>query len=172
MVTTTRRGGHRARNSLARTVGALVACGLAVGLGGPSSAAEVPAKVPDSLVTVEELKDWALQGTTPEVMKGKIDASGTVYRMTAGVDSSMRAAGVPPGLVSYMDLLYTNAVKHNPSLATSDEHWTKVGSYQYGGKPFGWPADWVTGAPPLGAGLKGEGDKAVHPPGAEDGGAN
>jgi hypothetical protein len=169
MVTTTRRPGHRARNALVRTVGALV-CGLAVGLTAPVSGAE--AQAPESAVTIPELKEWALQGTDPKVMRGKIDSSGTIYRMTPGADSSMRAAGVPPSLIGYMELLYTNAVKHEPSLATSDEHWTKIGDFYYGGKPFGWPADWVTGAPPLGASLKGEGDKAVHPPGAESGGAN
>jgi hypothetical protein len=172
MVTTTKRGGRRARNSLARTVGALVACGLAVGLSGPSPAADAPVKMPDSVVTIEELKEWALDGTDPKVMRGKIDSSGTIYRMTPDAQTAMREDGVPSAIVSYMLLLYTNAVKHQPSLATSDEHWTRAGKYQYGGRPFGWPEDWVTGAPALGAGLEGEGDKAVHPPGAESGGAN
>ena len=116
MVTTTKRGGHRARNSLARTVGALVACGIAVGLSGPSSAAGVP----DEVVTIEELKDWALNGTDPKVMKGKIESSGTVYRMTPEAMTAMREDGVPSGIISYMQLIYTNAVQHEPTLATSD----------------------------------------------------
>jgi len=163
MVTTTRRPGHRAKNALARTMGALVACGLAVGLTGPATAAEVP----EGAVTIAELKDWALEGTDPNVMRGKIESSGTVFRMTPEMRTGLREAGVPSSLISYMELLYTNAVKHEPSLATSDEKWTTIGKYQYGGRPFGWPEDWVVGAPPLGASLKGEGDKAVHPPGAE-----
>jgi len=144
-------------------MGALVACGLAVGLSGPASAAGDP----DSAVTISELKEMALDGTDPKVMRGKIDSSGTIYRMTPDATTALRDEGVPASIISYMDLLYTNAVKHQPSLATSDEHWTTIGKYQYGGTPFGWPQDWVVGAPPLGASLKGKGDQAVHPPGAD-----
>lgn len=155
MVTTTRRPGHRAKNALTRTTGALVACAFAVGLGAVAPVAAGEAEAPESAVTISELKDWALNGTDPKVMRGKIEESGTVYRMTPDATSSMREVGVPSAIISYMDLLYTNAVKNNPSLATSDEHWTKVGNYYYGGKPFGWPDSWTDdNAPAAGSGIQ------------------
>lgn len=160
MVTMTRRPNHRRGGTLARTVGALVACVVAVGIAGQLEAADAP----DEAVTISELKEWALMGTDPNVMRSRIQESGTVYRMTPGASSKLREDGIPPSLISYMDLLYTNAVKHHPSLAGSgsDDHWTKVGNYEYGGRPFGWPEDWVVGAPKLGSGLKGEAGEAVH----------
>lgn len=109
---------------------------------------------PPSLVTVPELADMARNGTSPSTMYAEVQSSGTVYRLSPGEAERLRSAGVPSALISNLELTYEHAVRTNPSLATSDEQWRQVDGYWYGGTPFGWPREWVVGAPPLGAPLR------------------
>jgi len=45
-------------------------------------------------------------------------------------------------------------VKAHPELATSNARWTEIDGYWYGGLPYGWPREWVVGAPRPGALLR------------------
>jgi hypothetical protein len=103
-----------------------------------------------AVLTVQELKRMNEQGTPIGVMMGKIDASGTVYRLDAQQAKDLRASGMPASLISYLEERYDHAIRKNPDLAKSDERWTKVEGYWYGGLPFGWPREWVVGGPGFG----------------------
>ena len=103
-----------------------------------------------AVLTVPELTRMVEQGTPLGVIYGKIDGSGTVYRLTTQQAQDLRAVGMPVALVSHIQQTYDRAVQKNPNLAKSDEGWTKIGDYWYGGLPFGWPREWVVGAPRVG----------------------
>ncbi|MCW5889181.1 MAG: hypothetical protein KIT14_01375 [bacterium] len=109
---------------------------------------------PAGIITVPTIVQWALAGTNPSDIYGEIERSGTVYRLTPAQSTSMSEAGVPNALLSRLQLVYENALAKNPSLATDDSKWRKIGDYWYGGTPVGWPRDWVMGAPPIGEALR------------------
>jgi hypothetical protein len=113
------------------------------------------AEIRPKVVTVPELATMAELGTPPSVMMGKVQASGTVYRLTPEQSKGLRAAGMPASLISYMELTYLHAVEQNPSLRQSDAKWTLIDGYWYGGTPYGWPREWVIGAPRVGEPLLG-----------------
>ncbi len=117
------------------------------------AASSVPATAP-KVVTVPALKQMAEEGTTVYIMFGKIQGSGTVYRLTTEQTADLRADGMPVTLISYMQQTYEHATRANPALATSDEKWTQIDGFWYGGLPFGWPRDWVVGAPAPGEVLR------------------
>jgi hypothetical protein len=112
-------------------------------------AAEATGERP-AVLTVPELQRMAEQGTPLGVVRGEIDRSGTVYRLTTKQAQDLRAAGMPAALISYIQQTYDNAVRKHPELATSDKHWTNIDGFWYGGLPLGWPREWVVSAPPLG----------------------
>jgi len=87
------------------------------------------------------------QGETVGAILGKIDGSGTVYRLTTEQRAALRAAGMPVAILGRMEITYQHAITTNPALAKSDEHWIERGGYRYGGLPAGWPREWVVGAP-------------------------
>ena len=88
------------------------------------------------------------QGTTIPVIIGEIEGSGTVYKLTLMQAKDLRAEGMPASVMSLIEMTYDDAIRRNPALATSDEHWTNIDGYWYGGAPFGWPPEWLTGRPP------------------------
>jgi hypothetical protein len=135
----------RGRPALAAVALVLASC---AGVRRPSLSG--PAKV----LTVEQLSNMVLEGALPAVMYGEIESSGTVYRLTLEQYADVRADGMPASVISYMKLTYDHAIKQNPELARSDAGWTRIGNYWYGGTPFGWPKEWVVGAPPLGAAVR------------------
>lgn len=110
--------------------------------------AAVPAEAArPKVVTVPQLQNMAELGTTPAVIYSEIEGSGTVYRLTTLQSRNLRASGMPAGVLSFMELTYQHAVQTNPDLARSDAQWTEIDGYWYGGLPFGWPREWVVGAP-------------------------
>jgi hypothetical protein len=136
---------HAAVALVAACVLSLAACGSprprrpgAVASGGPK------------LLTVPAVERMVQMGTQPAVILGEMQKSGTVYNLTAQQAKDLRAVGMPPALISQMQLTYRHAVRKNPELATSGTRWTQVDGYWYGGLPFGWPRDWVVGAPAAG----------------------
>ncbi len=106
------------------------------------------------VVTVPQLLDMQSQSTPPGVIYGKIQGSGTVYRLTPAQRDSLQTNRVPNAILSYIQLGYEHAIQQNPALAKSDAHWTQLNGYWYGGLPFGWPREWVVGAPALGEKLR------------------
>ena len=109
---------------------------------------------PSGVVTVPKITSMVEMGTPPEIILGQIQRSGTVYRLTTRQLQDLRASGMPAALKSYLELTYTHATQKNPALATSDAEWHQIDGYWYGGTPFGWPRDWVVGAPQLGEKLR------------------
>jgi len=87
------------------------------------------------------------QGETVGAIVGKIDASGTVYRLTTQQRAGLRAAGMPAAILGKMDITFQHAVTVHPDLLKMDNNWIKRGDYWYGGLPAGWPREWVVGAP-------------------------
>jgi hypothetical protein len=109
-----------------------------------------PAAVPEArpeVLTVPALQDMVEQGEPVNVLYARIQGSGTVYRLTTKQAKDLRADGMPASLLSLMELTYQHAVQKNPALASSNEHWHEIDGYWYGGLPYGWPRDWVVGAP-------------------------
>ena len=100
-----------------------------------------------TVLTVPELKRMLEQGTTVGVIYGQMQGSGTVYRLSPRQSKDLRAAGMPASLLSFMELTYEHALQQNPALGKSDEKWTEIDGYWYGGLPYGWPREWVVGAP-------------------------
>ncbi len=109
--------------------------------------------LPPTVLTVAELAAMARQGASLAALYAAVERSGTVYRLTPEQSERMRAAGVPPALVGDLELTYEHAIRTNPALEWSDEHWHQVDGFWYGGIPYGWPREWVFGTPPLGVPL-------------------
>jgi hypothetical protein len=112
---------------------------------GPSPKA-TPAPRPEPL-TVPDLRKMLEQGETVGTILGRIDSSGTVYRLTTQQRAGLRAAGMPAAILGKMEITYQHAITVNPDLAKSDDRWIRRGDYWYGGLPAGWPREWVVGAP-------------------------
>jgi len=123
---------------------------MALLIAGCASHGARPKPGPDArpeLVTVPQLQKMLEQGETVGAILGKIDGSGTVYRLTTEQRAGLRAAGMPAAILGKMEITYQHAITTNPALAKSDERWIKRGDYWYGGLPAGWPREWVVGAP-------------------------
>ena len=99
------------------------------------------------VLTIPELRSMLEKGDPVGVILSKIDSSGTVYRLSTQDRADLRASGMPPAVLSKMEITYQHAIGTNPDLAKSDERWLKIGQYWYGGLPAGWPREWVVGAP-------------------------
>jgi len=106
------------------------------------------------VVTVQQISDMVENGSSFPDIQGAIQESGTVYRLTDAQTQRLRGTGFSATLLSFMQLTYTHAVEKNPALATSDEKWRQIDGYWYGGRPFGWPEEWVVGAPRIGEKLR------------------
>ena len=113
-----------------------------------------PAPRKADVVTVQQITDMVENGSSFQDIQGRIQESGTVYRLTDDQTQRLRGTGFSATLLSFMQLTYTHAVEKNPSLATSDEKWRQIDGYWYGGRPFGWPEEWVVGAPRFGEKLR------------------
>lgn len=109
---------------------------------------------PPEVVTIPKINFMLQQGETISIILSEIEQSGTVYRLTPQQSKDLRANGCPAALQSYIEMTYTNAVQRNPALGRSDAEWHEIDGYWYGGTPFGWPRDWVVGAPALGEKLR------------------
>ena len=99
------------------------------------------------IVSVPQLQKMLEQGETIGAILGKIDGSGTVYRLSTEQRAALRASGMPAAILGKMEITYHHAITVNPDLAKSDDRWTRIGDYWYGGLPAGWPREWVVGAP-------------------------
>jgi hypothetical protein len=148
----TSRRSARARLALV-SLATVVAVAVLPGCSPSSQSASRPA-TPPKVLTVPKLSNLAEQGTPVGVLLGQIEASGTVYRLTDQQDKDLRANGFPVTLLSVIELTYTHALQANPDLGRSDKEWHEIDGYWYGGLPFGWPRDWVVGAPPLGSKIR------------------
>ena len=95
------------------------------------------------VVTVPHLQDQLERGEAYGVLLSEIERSGTVYRLTTQQRAELRASGMPVSLLGFIQNTYERAIRARPELATSDEHWRKIGDYWYGGPPVGWPRDWL-----------------------------
>jgi hypothetical protein len=96
-----------------------------------------------SVVTVPQLATMVQNGEAISVIVSEIQGSGTVYRLTPEQRARLRADGMPASILGLMENTYLHAIRQQPSLATSDERWIKIGEYWYGGLPAGWPREWV-----------------------------
>lgn len=145
-------------NRLLRTVAiALAAALLASACGGGAStkaASARPAPTTQSVLTIDQLNDMLDNGEAISVIISRIQGSGTIYRLTTDQQKDLRANGMPAAIMSMIELGYQHAIQANPDLAKSDAQWHEIDGYWYGGTPFGWPRDWVVGAPAPGALLR------------------
>ena len=141
----TPRHGTRSR-ALPLAVTLLSAAALAAACATQRAATPAAATRP-AVLTVPQLSSRVQMGEAINVLYGEMQISGTVYRMTPTQVSNLRAAGMPVAILSFMELTYQHAIQKNPDLAKSDDKWTQIDGYWYGGLPFGWPRDWVVGAP-------------------------
>jgi hypothetical protein len=136
-----------------RRVALLLAAAFALSLAGCGPAKRRPAPPSPAgsrLLTVPAIERMVQMGTQPQVILGEMRKSGMVYNLTAQQVRDLRAVGMPASLIGQMQLTYKHALKKNPRLATTGRYWTQVDGYWYGGLPFGWPRDWVVGAPARG----------------------
>jgi len=106
------------------------------------------------VLTVPQIRDMVENGSSITDIQSEIQESGTVYRLTDDQSQRLRGSGFSATLLSFMQLTYTTAVEKNPALAKSDEKWHQIDGYWYGGRPFGWPEEWVVGAPRFGEKLR------------------
>jgi hypothetical protein len=109
---------------------------------------------PPEVVTIPKINFMLQQGESISIILSEIEQSGTVYRLTPTQSKDLRANGCPAALQSYIEMTYTNAVQRNPALGRSDAEWHEIDGYWYGGTPFGWPREWVVGAPAIGEKLR------------------
>jgi hypothetical protein len=133
-----------------KSAGMAALCTVAVALAAACAShgrnAGSPAAPPE-VVTVPRLKSELQAGEGTDVLIAEIERSGTVYRLTPEQRADLQNAGMPGSIMGIMQNTYDHAIRKNPALATSNEHWMKIGDYWYGGLPAGWPRDWVVGAP-------------------------
>ncbi len=133
----------------------LAASLLAVaGCGQPRRRAATAAPAGSRVLTVPAMERMVQMGTPPQAIMSEMQRSGTVYNLTAQQIKDLRAVGMPPALISQMQLTYQHALRKNPQLASTGRYWTQMDGYWYGGLPFGWPRDWVVGAPAPGRAMR------------------
>jgi hypothetical protein len=117
-------------------------------------AATAPAKT--EVLTVQQIQQMIDQGRSFQEIIGEIQETGTVYRLSDAQSQKLRGSGYSATLLSFMQLTYNHAVEVNPALAKSNDQWHQVDGYWYGGRPYGWPEAWVTGAPRFFERLRGQ----------------
>lgn len=128
-------------------VALLVTAGAALlGACAPQRAPGAAAARPQ-VVTIPQLKEMLAQSSPVGVIYGKVQGSGTVYRLTPYQLADLQENRMPNELLSYIQLTYDHAIRQHPELATSNAHWTEIDGYWYGGLPYGWPREWIVGAP-------------------------
>lgn len=132
----------------------LLGASLALACARPEAATAPRATKAPEVLTVPKINRMLEMGEPLSVILSEIEQSGTVYRLTMPQSQDLRANGCPASLQSYIEMTYTNAVQRNPALGRSDAEWHEVDGYWYGGTPFGWPREWVVGAPALGEKLR------------------
>ena len=122
----------------------------------PATTAAAPAAAPATapakteVLTVQQIQNMIEQGNSFQDIIGEIQESGTVYKLSDAQQQKLRGSGFTATLLSFMELTYNHAVEVNPALKKSNDQWHQVDGYWYGGRPFGWPEAWVTGAPRFG----------------------
>ncbi len=90
---------------------------------------------PAKLVTVSQILQMSQEGVPPRQIIGRIQGSGSVYRLSEPQRRGLERRGVAPIVVDYMSRTYENAVSKDPE-RKSWEHWTQYDSYWYGGDAF------------------------------------
>jgi hypothetical protein len=136
---------HTALVLAAAAVLSVVACGAP-----PRRPAPTTQATGSKLLTVPAIERMVQMGTPANVILGEMQKSGMVYNLTSQQMRDLRAVGMPAALISQMQATYQHAVRKNPKLASAGNYWTQVDGYWYGGLPFGWPREWVVGAPHVG----------------------
>lgn len=132
----------------------LLGASLTLGCARPDAATAPRATKAPEVLTVPKINRMLEMGESISIILGEIEQSGTVYRLTTRQSQDLRANGCPASLQSYIEMTYTSAIQRNPALAHSDAQWHEIDGYWYGGTPFGWPREWVVGAPALGEKLR------------------
>ena len=91
-------------------------------------------------VTVREVVLLSQHGVPPEQIVAKMRRAGTIYHLDAAQYAAIRKQGVTPGVISYMQRSYEEAVRAHPRLA-SDEYldcWSLgFDGVWYAGGPWG-----------------------------------
>jgi hypothetical protein len=127
----------------------LLAVVLAATLGG-SGCSLVAHRWGEHPVTVREVVLLSQHGVPPEQIIAKMRRGGTIYRLSDGQYAEIRKQGVTPGVISYMQRSYAEAVREFPRLA-SDEYldcWSLgFDGVWYAGGPWGLHPDCGTRAP-------------------------
>jgi len=89
-------------------------------------------------VKVPEVIAMCKAGVPADEIVRKMQASGTVYRLTASQLVELAHQGVPPEVLDYMQNTYLDATRVDASYEEW-ERWQSFDGYWYGGVPFGWP---------------------------------
>lgn len=93
-------------------------------------------------VTVAQVVAMSRSGEPVDAIVAKMRESGTVYRLSASQLAELRDQGVPNAVIDYMQGTYLAAVQQRQELQEWDS-WTGVDGYWYGGRPYGWPDEWL-----------------------------
>jgi hypothetical protein len=122
---------------------------LAATLGG-SGCSLVARRWGEHPVTVREVVLLSQHGVPPEQIIAKMRRAGTIYHLDSAQYTAIRKQGVTPGVISYMQRSYAEAVREHPRLA-SDEYldcWSLgFDGVWYAGGPWGLHPDCGTRAP-------------------------
>jgi hypothetical protein len=101
-------------------------------------------------VTVREIVLLSRHGVPPEQIIGKMRRGGTIYKLSDAQYAAIRKQGVTPGVISYMQRSYAEALREFPRLA-SDEYldcWSLgFDGVWYAGGPWGLHPECGTRAP-------------------------
>jgi hypothetical protein len=140
----TRRMGNAGSMMLA--VALMAGCAMVGG-----SARPQPVKVPDIVALSKS-------GMPAADIIGKMRASGTVYRLQASQLAELKAQGVAPEVVDYMQQTYLDAVSRDASYQEWSR-WSRHDEYWYGGAPYDWSYDRAYRMRDRESGEKGEGHR-------------
>jgi len=131
-----------------RTTTMAVLLAAAVGVGGCSTM--VARRWGEHPVTVREIVLLSQHGVPPEQIIAKMRRAGTIYHLDDLQYAAIRKQGVTPGVISYMQRSYAEAVREHPRLA-SDEYldcWSLgFDGVWYAGGPWGLHPDCGTRPP-------------------------
>ena len=129
---------HRTGGSARRLLALLAAVGLAAawlgctGLGGR--------RWGEHPVTITEIVILSQHGVAPEKIIGKMKRGGTVYLLSEAQYADLRKQGVTPGVISYMQQGYAQAVSSFPKLGDDKDLacWSLgFDGFWYSGGPWG-----------------------------------
>lgn len=98
-------------------------------------------------VSVGDIVQMSEMGVSAASIINKIQASGTVYRLTASQLANLKKQGVSDGVINYMQATYLESVRQNQQLNDNNYWMSHPDGFMYGGYPYGWDNGWYPDTP-------------------------